>query len=667
MLAKYYKVESSAVSDMISDGLVTYEDFMKASSGVLSNVAKTANDTFTGALSNFRSALANAFMPVATPFLTNIRERLVKLIPLVKEGITPYIKKAMTGLTPRINEFGEKLDEVITNGMSAFKIFFTQVSAGNNIFDALKSSVRATFGRSDLFDSFISSLKTAFQFGGWLKDRLAEVFRVLMPILPSAMELFLTFKLLNTVSFGLLQTGLRAVGSLVVKLATTTVPALVTAIGGIGAAFPVVAVAAGVAVAAIGIHLLSEQTRVNTVTEKWKALNEQRQQSDGVAESLAEAELNAREARLAWSNAYDSASKLKLEYAKIKDKNSETAQDMKAQIEQADISRERALMGMQKADEAVANLKAELQGLREEEKALVDSTSADLDKYANQMVDQINAIGPTRAITSLMADSDQWENAGKYIFTALANGQNVGFEDYEIKTAELSGKLNNVYKAIIEKITNNDNYSDTNSKLERGIKSLAGQWVKYTDIEFKAKGKTSGELLVTSTKDAIWKKAKLEASAVSTNFVDGLVWEIPQKVQDKGKVIGENLVTGFKLGLYVNSDYVKEQAQKVADNLTNPIKYKLGINSPSKVFMKIGSYVTAGLGLGLQKGTDFVEKSLNSATASLTSYAPGLAGSGFIGNQLAYPSQVTLVDSNGSLLGLMDSKLNYNNFNLGLA
>jgi tape measure domain-containing protein len=66
---------------------------------------------------------------------------------------------------------------------------------------------------------------------------------------------------------------------------------------------------------------------------------------------------------------------------------------------------------------------------------------------------------------------------------------------------------------------------------------------------------------------------------------------------------------GLVDGLRSQQDAIERQMDKIADAMVKSIKSKLGIRSPSRVFMELGSYSAEGMAQGLDKGSIFVKKS----------------------------------------------------------
>lgn len=87
--------------------------------------------------------------------------------------------------------------------------------------------------------------------------------------------------------------------------------------------------------------------------------------------------------------------------------------------------------------------------------------------------------------------------------------------------------------------------------------------------------------------------------------------------------------------------------------IVGPFKAALGIHSPSRVFMGLGENITQGLLNGVNSGQSAIDstmRSLVSVPSVMSAAAAGIGGASF-------PNQVTLVDRDGALLGLMDVRI----------
>jgi tape measure domain-containing protein len=87
---------------------------------------------------------------------------------------------------------------------------------------------------------------------------------------------------------------------------------------------------------------------------------------------------------------------------------------------------------------------------------------------------------------------------------------------------------------------------------------------------------------------------------------------------------GRNLVDGLKNGISAAWSGVSSFVQEQINKIPSIIRRLMGIDSPSKVMMKIGTQIGDGLFLGLQDGFSKVDGLVGTASASLT---PSITGS----------------------------------------
>ncbi|WP_454456370.1 phage tail tape measure protein [Thauera phenylacetica] len=117
---------------------------------------------------------------------------------------------------------------------------------------------------------------------------------------------------------------------------------------------------------------------------------------------------------------------------------------------------------------------------------------------------------------------------------------------------------------------------------------------------------------------AAWFRQKWETV---TSFMSGLAARFEQ--------IGLDVMLGLSRGIRNAAGAVKDAVFSTADNVTNWFKSKLGINSPSRVFMELGGYTMAGLVQGVGKGEPGALKAIGEFSRRFaTTAALGMAGAG---------------------------------------
>lgn len=68
---------------------------------------------------------------------------------------------------------------------------------------------------------------------------------------------------------------------------------------------------------------------------------------------------------------------------------------------------------------------------------------------------------------------------------------------------------------------------------------------------------------------------------------------------------------GLIRGLEANREQLIAAAKRIAKTITDEIKKELGIRSPSRVFQEIGTFITEGLALGIERGAGRVNSAVN--------------------------------------------------------
>ena len=82
---------------------------------------------------------------------------------------------------------------------------------------------------------------------------------------------------------------------------------------------------------------------------------------------------------------------------------------------------------------------------------------------------------------------------------------------------------------------------------------------------------------------------------------------------------GKDLIAGFINGMTSSVGGLLKGASQIAGSITNAVCSVLGIHSPSTVFEEIGSYIMAGLEIGLKNGSGDVMKTVDDIAAELES------------------------------------------------
>ena len=148
------------------------------------------------------------------------------------------------------------------------------------------------------------------------------------------------------------------------------------------------------------------------------------------------------------------------------------------------------------------------------------------------------------------------------------------------------------------------------------------------------KSKVSG--LWDSLKDSI---TGTKGSTVVENAVVSAINSAKGGVAAAASNVGVEVANGLAAGIKSGKDNIANAAGAVSMWTVDAVKRRLGIASPSKVFMEIGEYIDAGLVQGINKGrksavaatldvansvTDTMQDSLNTGTVRFGSLTSGL-------------------------------------------
>lgn len=107
-------------------------------------------------------------------------------------------------------------------------------------------------------------------------------------------------------------------------------------------------------------------------------------------------------------------------------------------------------------------------------------------------------------------------------------------------------------------------------------------------------------------------------------FAEVMSWfgvELPARFTDFGGMLMQGLVNGIK-GM---AGSVKESVLGVADSTVGWFKEKLGIQSPSRVFMGLGENVSEGAALGIERGQSLAAKATAGLSAMVAAIGLGSA------------------------------------------
>lgn len=98
-----------------------------------------------------------------------------------------------------------------------------------------------------------------------------------------------------------------------------------------------------------------------------------------------------------------------------------------------------------------------------------------------------------------------------------------------------------------------------------------------------------------------------------------------QAAADAMPSIGENIAIGLGDGIYAGSSYAIDAAKWLGDAVAGGIRWRMAIQSPSKVMRELGEYVSEGFALGIEDNVDMVKRATGRMVAATTR---GISGPG---------------------------------------
>ena len=217
--------------------------------------------------------------------------------------------------------------------------------------------------------------------------------------------------------------------------------------------------------------------------------------------------------------------------------------------------------------------------------------------------------------TNVSGSITQWAKSVKDWFTTGENGVN----------KENFGKHgSNIIDGFKDKV--GADYIHSKQKLIDWAKGVKDWFVKdggasKQTFEGFAKDVVDGfKDKVESLKSTVKGKMTALADYVKTNFSHPNGKSLKSMFED----IGHDVMEGFKSGLEKAKEFVGGAVNRVTSFITRRSKKNLEVNSPSKVFKRIGSSVTEGLALGIESTTPEVLDSIDSMTAEMVKTHPKL-------------------------------------------
>lgn len=145
-------------------------------------------------------------------------------------------------------------------------------------------------------------------------------------------------------------------------------------------------------------------------------------------------------------------------------------------------------------------------------------------------------------------------------------------------------------------------------------------------VEYLGKAPVQTYKIGTAMRDnlvATFGRAVLRACQISKKVVNTIVIFMGPAAEESYK-IGVGVVQGFIDGIENNQGALNQVMRNMAVSAANSARRALKINSPSKVFMQIGGYVSEGFAVGIQQKEQLAHTALNKLIAAPNQALPPL-------------------------------------------
>lgn len=132
---------------------------------------------------------------------------------------------------------------------------------------------------------------------------------------------------------------------------------------------------------------------------------------------------------------------------------------------------------------------------------------------------------------------------------------------------------------------------------------------------------------------AIWEQLSGATAAWWNSTIAGAaaLWQTLVSLKDRFFTAGGDLMDGLVNGITSRVQMVRDAIGGVADDVGAWFREKLGIASPSKVFMQYGGWISEGAALGIQGGQGAVRTAALAMATAATSAVPMAAGAAALG------------------------------------
>ena len=256
-------------------------------------------------------------------------------------------------------------------------------------------------------------------------------------------------------------------------------------------------------------------------------------------------------------------------------------------------------------DQITQNAPIILQAVLDTLLLLVNSITDNIDKFLDAAIKIINAIADT--LTKPENLKKIIESAVKLV-TALVEGISNNFD----KLLDVAVKI---IDNLIEYLTEPDNIAELIKCAAKLIWALIKGFYKMDFDLITAAGKIIGYVI----------KGLTETGTTLGKTIYDLFKGLKDKIFEiDWKKIGEDIVNGIKNGITDAWHWLSDKFKGLVDGLASGAKHILQINSPSKVFKKIGGSIGEGLEQGISSSFNGVHKTLNKSINRMIGTAKGL-------------------------------------------
>ena len=233
----------------------------------------------------------------------------------------------------------------------------------------------------------------------------------------------------------------------------------------------------------------------------------------------------------------------------------------------------------------------------------------------------VNAI-VERVITGLTAQAQRFNQAGQDFDKNIASGMVAGIVQITQKVPQIAQSIITAFTAQHQKFVTEGTNID---------KSIASGMVAGI-VQITQKVPQIAQSIITAF-TAQHQKFVTEGTNIDKSIAQGMIAGIPQITGKVAQIIqpvitalrsyvseftaaGEEMVRGIWQGFQNMSGWLESRVRSMMRDIVAAVEEEMDINSPSKVFARIGSYMAQGLGEGFAREMRDVESSIRRETSN---------------------------------------------------